>query len=64
MVIEHLCRKRGIQCEYIGVKLSEEEICVAVKQGFSKAHTYIKPDNEEDIEKVRQRFFECKKDRI
>ena len=61
MVIEHLCRKRGIQCEYIGVKQSEEEICVAIKQGFYKAHTYIRSDNRKDIDAVRSRFAEWRK---
>ena len=61
MVIEHLCGKRGIQCECIGAKLSKEEICVAIKQGFCKAHTYIKSDNRRDIEAVRIRFAEWRK---
>ena len=43
------------------VKLSEEEICVAIKQGFCKAHTYIKSDNRRDIEAVRIRFAEWRK---
>ena len=63
MVIDHLCGKRGIQCEYIGIKLSEEEICVAIKQGFYKAHTYIKSDNRRDIEAVKQRYVDWKKKR-
>ena len=46
------------------MELDEEELCAAIKRGFAKTHTYIKSDNGKDIEEVRQRFFEWKKDRI
>ena len=63
-VVEYLCKRRGMICEHIGMELDEEELCAAIKRGFAKTHTYIKSDNGKDIEEVRQRFFEWKKDRI
>ncbi len=58
MVIEHLCRKRGIICEHIGVKKEPEEICMEIKQGFARTHTFIQSDNAHDIAVARERLFE------
>ena len=58
MVTEHLCRKRGIICEHIGIKKQPEEICIEIKQGFAKTHTFIQSDNAHDIAVARKRLFE------
>ncbi len=61
MVIDHLCSKRGIHCEYIQAKQEPEDLCLAIKQGFSKAHLFITSDNRMDIALVRGRFLRWRK---
>ena len=55
-IIKFLCNKRGLICVEVS-KCDLEEICVEIKQGFSKTHKYIVSDNKKDIELLRKNFL-------
>ena len=59
-VLRHLCEKRGFLHEEIREK-EPEDICVAIKQAFARAHIYISSDNEQDIVIVRERYLSWRK---
>ncbi len=60
--VRYLCEARKIDLAVIQ-KAEANELCTAIKQGFTKAHLYVKSDNEKDIEILRKRYFALKNQR-
>jgi DNA-directed RNA polymerase subunit RPC12/RpoP len=60
--VRYLCEARKIDLAVIP-KVKPNELCIAIKQGFTKAHLFIKSENEKDIEVLRKRYFALKNQR-
>ena len=58
-VMRHLCETRGLIYEEIHQK-EPLEICVAIKQAFSKARIYINTDSERDLAVIWERYLSWK----
>lgn len=56
-VLSHLCSKRHISHEVVSSQSESEQVCFAIKRGFSNAHYYIHSDNCRDVERARKAFW-------
>ena len=61
MVKEHICECNGIR--YVKIKNTPDLIktAQAIKEAFRKCHTFFASNDEEDIELLRKRFLNWRK---
>ena len=61
LVIQHLCKVRGLLFDTVSFKDSAEGVCRGVKKAFQEAHIYITSDNDDDVRTAHRQFFRWKK---
>ena len=60
LVVQHLCKVRGLLFDTVSFKDSIEGVCRGVKKAFRGAHIYINSDNDDDVRMAHRQFFRWK----
>ena len=61
LVVQHLCKVRGLLFDTVSFKDSAEGVFRGVKKAFQGAYIYITSDNDDDVRTAHRQFFRWKK---